>query len=1011
MTLPEIAVKRPIATLMALVCVLVLGVIALFRLNLGFMPEAESRSLYVSFSYPNASPKALERMIIKPIEDALSSMNGLTEISSRVSSWGNRVSLDFGYKVDIDLARAEIHERLDRIKSELPEDLDYITISSHRDAQETGETILEARLSSNRDLSQDYNLLEQKVIRPLSRIPGVAQVNLDGVNPKEVRIELDLARLKQYRLQARDIWQSVARNNQNAAIGILRTSKTKVTLRSLGRFTSIEQIRQQLINNSQLKLADVATITYQEPELEFGRHINGDFAVGLNISKESSAKTIGITQAIHKKIEKMKADPELTGIHFLVWQDQGKEIKNTLNDLKNTGIFGAILAFFVLLIFLRRLSTTLVAVLCIPFSLIVACGVIWVQGKTMNTISLLGLIVGIGMLVDNAVVIMENINRYQNKGYSGRVAAILGSKEVSVAVITATVTSLIVFLPMIFSKPTDFNIILQELGITIAITLLASLIISQTLIPLASAKLVKQKQKQVSTPIMDKIRRHYVKVLSFNLKHRWLAIFSGAVILASTYYPVKNMNFNFERSSTQSFVGMSVQAFEANSLVAKENIISQIEKILMPHKERLNVDAIYSWWDENYSIIRLYMKTGFQNEEAMNKVRKVLPSLLPEIAGVEIQVQDNTPFWRRNAGKKVAVELQGNDSDILAKIAKQAMNKIETIPGLFDIYSTSEGDKYELHVELDRDRMAAYQISASEPANLLEMTFRERRISRYKTQDGEVDIKLLLNQQQNTSLADVKNSQLIKENEQPILLNNISQFYTEKIPRGIRRNGKITNIYIGARFDSGKKNEYREKVTQLLKEIELPNGYQWGFNFSSKREKQNQTEFITSLLLSLGLIFAVMAGLFESMRQALSLMISLPFALAGAFWTLFIFGIDFDQPASVALLLLLGIVVNNGIVMIEHINLYRRQGWKRYDAMIQGGQERLRPIIMTALTTLVGLIPIIIQKPSLGGTYYYSMAYVIIGGLLFSTLLTTLFLPATISLVEDVSDRFRRVLS
>ncbi len=276
--------------------------------------------------------------------------------------------------------------------------------------------------------------------------------------------------MKQHNINARDVWFDLAQNNQNTALGLLRFNSTKITMRSLGAFKSINEISNLPMSNSSLKLSDIADIKYQEPPLEYGRHLDGDFAIGLNVAKESSANTITITDEVYKKIEIMKSDPELDGINFLVWQDQGKEIRNTLGDLEQTGVFGAILACIVLFLFLRKVSTTIVAVSCIPFSLIVACGVIWLQGKSLNTISLLGLIVGLGMLVDNAVVIMENIDRFQKKGYDGKVAALLGSKEVSVAVMTATLTSIIVFLPMIFSKPTNMNVILQELGITICIT-------------------------------------------------------------------------------------------------------------------------------------------------------------------------------------------------------------------------------------------------------------------------------------------------------------------------------------------------------------------------------------------------------------------------------------------------------------------------------------------------------------------------------------------------------------
>ncbi len=1001
MTLPEIAVKRPIATLMALISLLVLGVIALTRLELAFMPEAERKNLFVVVNYQNASPKAIERMIVRPLEESLASLNGLEHMWSNSDHRGARVNLSFDFATNMDLARAEIRERIDRTRDELPDDLERIIISSNWNPRESGETILEARIASGRDLSKSYELLERKIVRPLERISGVAVVTLDGVNPREVKINLDLERIRKHQIDPRDVQRSIALNNQNSALGVLRSDQSKIAFRALGALTDIEQIKQLPIINSQLRLQDIAEVTYIEPPLEYGRHLDGDFAIGLNVAKESTANTIEITEAVHARIAQMQDDPELDGINFLVWQDQGKEIKNTLGDLQQTGFFGAILASLVLFVFLRKFTTTIVAVSCIPFSLIVTCGVIWLQGKSLNTISLLGLIVGLGMLVDNAVVIMENIDRYQKKGYGGRVAAILGSKEVSIAVMTATLTSIIVFLPMIFSKPTNMNVILQELGMTIVITLLASLLISQTLIPLAARKLLKKPSTQVKTPVMDWIQSHYQNILKYTLAHRWISVVVWISLLASVWFPVSKLNFNFDAAPTEMFIGLRVDFSEAASLEKKEEIISQVENALAPYKDRFNVQSIYSWWSENRSIVRLYMKPGFQNEEAMNKVRKQLRPLLPEIAGVKIQVQDNGPFWRRNSGKRVAMQLQGPDSETLGALGEQALQIIEQIPGLFDFYSTAEGGQLELQAQLDRDRMSAYGIRSSEPPSLIEMTFRGARLPRFKSEDGEVEMNITLGDNLDTHVQDLKNLSMLKDDGSLIALESVSSFSTQKGPNRINRQNKISSIFVGARFDTGKREEYQKQVVDALKQMDLPEGYEWQFNNRWRGAEQSQDEFLLNLFLALGLIFAVMASLFESIKQAIALMISLPLALAGAFWTLYFAGVDFDQPASIALLLLLGIVVNNGIVMVEHINLYRREGWPRHKAMIQGGKDRLRPILMTALTTLVGLVPIIIQKPSLGGIYYYSMAYVIIGGLLVSTVLTTILLPATISLIED----------
>ncbi|MDH5629118.1 MAG: efflux RND transporter permease subunit [Gammaproteobacteria bacterium] len=1016
MTLPEIAVKRPVATIMALVSILVLGLIALFRLELGFMPETEEKRLIVIANYNNASPKSIERMIIKPIEDAVSSMGGLEHIWAHADSNGGRVNLSFALEVDMALARVEIHERLDRIKNELPEDLERLIISENWNPRETGETIMEARISSGRDLSKNYEVLDRKIIRPLQRIPGVAVVTLDGVNPREIRINLDLMAIKRFNIDPRSVWRDISLNHQNAAIGVIRNDERKITLRSVGEFTSVEEIENLKLSQNDLKIKDIAEVSYEEPPLEYGRHLDGQFAIGLNIAKESSANTISISDAVYQKLESMKEDPELAGINFLVWQDQGKEIRNTLGDLRQTGMFGAILASLILFMFLRRLTSTLVAVFCIPFSLIVACGVIWLQGKTMNTISLLGLIVGLGMLVDNAVVIMENIDRYQRKGYTGRVASILGSKEVSIAVITATVTSLIVFLPMIFSKPTNMNVVLQELGITISITLLASLFISQTLIPLASSKLLKDRQQEKPTPIMDKLKEKYGKILSYTLKRPKLVIPTAVCLILLTIYPTLNLNINMDHSRSEMFVGIRVDISEPLSLEARGDIVKQVESALMPHKERLNVDSVYSWWASHIAIVRLYMKTGYQNDDAMNQIRKELPKLLPKIAGVNLQVQDNGPFWQRNTGKRVAVMLRGPDSDTLGKLAEEALGRIEGIEGLFDFYANSEGGQLELQAQLNRDRLSSYGVAADQPASLIEMTFRGRQLPRYKGEDGEVEMRLLLDENLDTTIGDLKSltvyasgvavpnqsqAQVATPN-QVVPLESVAKFSVQKSPGRIQRENKYSSVWVGARFDEGKRADFHQQLVAKLKSMSLPEGYEWEFNPRWRGAGSTEKEFVLNLILALGLIFAVMAGLFESVRQAIALMISLPFALAGAIWTLFIFSVDFDQPASIAVLLLLGIVVNNGIVMIEHINMYRRDGMERTKAMILGGQERLRPIIMTALTTLMGLVPLIIQKPTLAGVYYYSMAYVIIGGLLFSTILTAIFLPATICLVEDV---------
>ncbi len=1005
MTLPELAVRRPVTTVVTLLSILVLGGIAVTRLPLAFLPDFEQPNLWVVVEYPNASSKTIERQILRPLEEGLGSIQGVRHLWSRCDEGSARVSLNFDWGTDMKMKRVEVREKLDRLKKDqLPADVDRIDIGGDWDPRDTGEQILEARISSGRDLSKGYELLDRKIIRPLERIPGVAVVTLDGVNPREVRINLRLADLQRHGVDPRDILWSLQANNVDRSLGMLRGPERNQMLRAVGAFKTVEEIEQLVVSERGTRLADVADVTYAEPPLIYGRHLDGQFALGVSVAKEASGNTIEITREVHRRVEEMARDPELEGINFLVWEDQGKEILNTMVELRNAGILGGILAAGVLYFFLRRASSTAVAVFCIPFSLVFACGIIWAQGKSLNTITLLGLIVGIGMLVDNAVVVMENIARHQENGVPRRKAALMGSREVAVAVTAATATAVIVFLPIIFSRPSEMNIYLKELGLTVSYTLLASLFISQTLIPLAMSRWITAKKVGRENAWLDRTSARYERVLGFALRHKWIAPVTGLAVVGSAVWPFLKIDKNFDVNNTEMFVMVSYNLSDPLSLERREELVTLVEKALEPHRERLHVRSLYSFWSTDWVMTRLYMDEGHTNEAAMNEVRKELKALIPKVPGARLEVQDNIPFWMRDRGKRVAFQLTGQDTEVLTELANEARTRLETIPGLFDFYTTAEGGKLEIQTRLDRDRAREYGVAAQQPADVVELTFRGRRLPRFKGPDGEVEMRLTLDELEIGSLDQLHNLMLLQESGAAIPLASVAEFAIVKGPEEIVRDNRVTNVWVGARYDEGVKEEYTEKAKKLLDEMELPYGYAWEESPFQHEHHESQAEFITNLVLALGLIFAVMAGLFESVRQALSLMVSLPFAVAGAAWTLYLCGVDFDQPASVGLFLLLGTVVNNGIVLIEHVNMYRRQGMERNAAMLQGGRERLRPVLMTTLTTLLGLLPMVIQKPSLAGVYYYSMGLVIMGGLAVATILTMILLPTTVCLTEDSLD-------
>ena len=927
MTLPELAIKRHVTTLMILVSLIVLGTVALLRLPLAFMPDIEEPHLFVHVPYTNASPEQIERMIVRPVEDAMGSVKGLRGMWSMCNEDGGRVRLQFDWATDMKLARVEAWEKVDRIKGDLPDDIGDITISSNWDSREADDPIIEGRLSSKRDLSESWDLLERKIVKPIERVPGVASVRLDGVNPREVRINLRVADLEAHGMDIREVRRILENTNFDESLGKVTEGETRYALRTVGTFKDVEEIRNLYLRSDGLRLGDIAEVVYEEPPLEYGRHLDGDFAIGITVSQEAKANTVEVCDAVGARIEEIGKDPELDGINFLVWFSQGREIKKTLRDLTFTGVFGAILAAIVLFGFMRRLSTTIVATLCIPFSLVVTCGIVWARGGNMNTLTLLGLIVGIGMLVDNAVVVMENIFRHQEMGHDRKTAAKLGAREVSTAVTAATLTSVIVFLPLIFNKPSEMNIYLKELGITVCLTLLASLFVSQTLIPMASSWFINAKPRGKGK-IMTWLEDRYETLLRFNLRRRWLAPIIGLVVVASAYYPFMKIDKNFDASETELFVAVRYQISEELSLEKKEELVTAVEQYLEPYREEFKARSIYSFWSDRWTLTRIYLPPGEANEDNIAYVRKRLREILPDIPGVKLEVQENRQFWRQDRGKRVAFQLVGEDSEVLADLAEQCKERLAEIPGLVEPFSSNDEGNQELHVELDRELAARYGIFPTQPADVVGLTYRGRRLQRFRTADGEREMRLTLDEQQTESISQLTNLPIYTDEGERIPLASLATFKEVPGAERINRDDRMTSMWVGARYDEGTREEYMPLVTAAMNGVEFPYGYSWTFGRWQQRAQEKQTEFLINLSLALLLIFAVMAGLFESLRQALSLMIALPFALAGAVWTLFFTGTDFDQPAAVGLLLLIGIVVNNGIVMISHINQYRWEGMR-----------------------------------------------------------------------------------
>ena len=446
---------------------------------------------------------------------------------------------------------------------------------------------------------------------------------------------------------------------------------------------------------------------------------------------------------------------------------------------------------------------------------------------------------------------------------------------------------------------------------------------------------------------------------------------------------------------------------------AREKMITKVENILEPHREELLAKNIYSYWSEHHTMTRIYLKDGMVNEANIEKVRNRVEKLLPPIPGLEFKLAEPKVSYRRGGHRRlVGVQVTGEDVEVIKVWAEKMRDRFREIEGLEHTWSTHEREHTELHLEFNREAASSYGVSASAVAETVGLTFRGRHLSRFRTPYGEREMRLTLDEKETESLSQLQQLPIVSSGSRKVPIAAVADVNRRRGRYRIEREDRLTSIWVGGHYQKGQTAEdYTEAIEEALADIQLPPGYTWNFHKETKKKQERYWEFGESLILALILIFAVMAGLFESVQRAIALMIALPFALSGAWWTLYLTGTDFDRPASVGLLLLIGIVVNNGIVLIEHINSYQRKGSSRQAAMLRGGRERLRPILMTALTTILGLIPIIIQRPALGGTYYYSMALVIIGGITISTFLTSILLPTPVTIIEDLPGWIRGFFS
>ncbi|MDA8018328.1 MAG: efflux RND transporter permease subunit [Thermoanaerobaculia bacterium] len=1007
MSLPKLAVTRPITTAMMLVSVLVFGGIALTRLPLAYLPEVDVPFIFIEVPYRNSNPVQVEREITKPVEEVLGTLSGIERMRSTSQPDSTRFFLEFGWGQELDIVRMQVSEKMDQVKAELPEDIGEIVIFSFN----TNDIpVVQGRISAEGvDLSENYDLLEARVLNRLRRIPGVGRVTLDGVEPKEIFIDLRLDDVKEHNVEIERLIGQLLGSGSNMVLGRIEDGGKRYAARSLGNFGSVDELANLVIDERGLRLRDIADISYEEPPIRYGRHLNGSDAVALQVFKESTGNTVDVVNHVLDTIHgEIAEDPLLQGISLFMWENQADEITNSINGLSRAGMMGALLAVIVLYFFLRRLGSTLIVSLSIPFSVIATCGVLFFLGKTLNVLSMMGLMLGVGMLVDNAIVVLEAIDRRKREQPEPKLAALEGAGSVVMAVVASTLTSLIVFLPLIVGSKSQLTTWLGEVGLAIALALVCSLFSSLTLIPLMAGKFLPAGKTQ-SLRLFDWLEERYGRILSWTLRRKW----ATAAIIVFVALPVGFAPFALGKVKMEQFSATVNERIELDydfiDFVYKseaEDYVNAVEAALRPHLEDFGVESVYSYFASNEAGTILTLADQSLSDDQVKELRSQIREVLPEMPGVEVEFDDNED--ESSGSTSFAFNIFGQDSSQIGRLADEAKRRLESMEGIHDVNTSLGRTRQEIEVQLDREKAARLGLTANDMSETFGFVLGGIRLPRFNDGRREVETSLALRMEDRTNLADLKEIQFRDIDGKPVLLGDIATFSVVDRPESIERENRQVRATVRATYDGEDWAPTRKKVEEMMNSFAFPTGYTWSWNARILEQDTQGQQMLINFLFAIAMVYLVMASLFESLTQPFAILVStLFFALPGVGWLLFLTGTSFNLMGQIGLLILMGIVVNNGIVLLDHTNQLRADGMERHAAHVQAGRDRMRAVLMTASTTITGLIPLAIGGSNVSGLLYYPLAITVMGGLISSAVLTLLVLPYVNLLIENLSNWLR----
>ncbi|MCW0373096.1 efflux RND transporter permease subunit [Xanthomonas sacchari] len=1007
MSVAEFSIRRPVTTIMCFVSLVVVGLIAAFRLPLEALPDISAPFLFVQLPYTGSTPDEVERNLVRPTEEALATMTGIKRMRSTATADGANIFIEFSdWDRDIAIAASDARERIDAIRADLPADLRRYNVFKWSSSDQP---VLKVRLAGAADLTGAYDMLDREFKRRLERIPGVAKVSVSGAPPNEVEIAIAPDRLSAHNLSLNQLSERLGKLNFSLSAGQIDDNGQRLRVQPVGELRDLQELRDLVIDAKGLRLGDIAEVRLKPTRMSYGRRLDGRPAVGLDVFKERSANLVEVSRAVLAEVEQIRKQPALSDVQIKVIDNQGKAVTSSLAELAEAGAVGLLLSVTVLFFFLRHWPSTLMVTLAIPICFAITLGFMYFAGVTLNILTMMGLLLAVGMLVDNAVVVVESI--YQERERmpdQPQRASILGTRNVAIALSAGTLCHCIVFLPNLFGETNNISIFMSQIAITISVSLLASWLVAVSLIPMLSARMRTPALLHSPHGLIPRLQRRYARVLAWSLAHRGWSVCAIVLISALSVIPMlqtKKDMFGGD-GGEQVFIGYQWKGAYTREQMAEE--VTRLERFIDARRAQYHVTQVYSWFSEeegSSTTLTVDLKQVRDLPALMERIRKELP----RSARVDFHVgNSNGGDGGNGGGQTVQVQLVGDSTEALRALADDVVPVLARRKELRDVRVDSGDRSAELAVRVDRERAAAFGFSAEQVASFVGLALRGASLREFRHGDNEVPVWVRFAGAEQTSPEDLDSFNVRTQDGRSVPLLSLVETQPRAAATQIARTNRQTTLTITANLGAKvTAPEAKQAIEDTLNAVSFPVGYRYSFDGADGQDDdQASKQMLFNLLIALVMIYVVMAAMFESLLFPVAIMSGVLFSVFGVFWLFWITGTSFGIMAFIGILVLMGVVVNNGIVMIEHINNLRRRGLGRTEALIEGSRERLRPIMMTMGTAILAMVPISLTTTQMfgDGPAYYPMARAIAGGLAFSTVVSLLFLPTIYAILDDLSN-------